>query len=95
MKKRIDLMILLISEGRRKPSVAKTISFILQYMITQLKKLFEEQIHLVKMRTDVDPQTAAMAFLGFLSYYSLMKEMFDDKLIKHDKKFLMGLWIFS
>jgi TetR/AcrR family transcriptional regulator len=90
METRMDLMILLISEGKRKPSVAKTISCIPQYMIRQLEKLFEEQIQLGKMRRHVDPQLAAVIFLGFLFYYSLMKEIFGDKVIKDDKKILEG-----
>ena len=89
MKTRMDLMILLISEGRRKPSVAKVISSIPQDMIVQLRKLFEEQMRLKKIR-DVDPQLAAVTFLGFLFYYSLMKELFDDKVIKENKGILDG-----
>ena len=89
MKTRMDLMILLMSEGRRKPSVAKVISSIPQDMIVQLRKLFEEQMRLKKMR-DVDPQLAAVTFLGFLFYYSLMKELFNDKVIKENKGILDG-----
>jgi hypothetical protein len=85
----MDLMILLISEGRRKPSVAKVISSIPQDMIVQLRKLFEEQMRLKKIR-DVDPQLAAVTFLGFLFYYSLMKELFNDKVIKENKGILDG-----
>jgi TetR/AcrR family transcriptional regulator len=89
MKARMDLMILLISEGRKKPFVARTISSIPHGMIKQLDKLFGEQIRLRRMR-DVDPQLAAVTFLGFLFYYSLMKEMFGDKVIKDNKKILDG-----
>jgi TetR/AcrR family transcriptional regulator len=89
MKARMDLMILLISEGRKKPFVAKTISSIPQDMISQLEKLFGEQIRLRRF-SDVDPQVAALTFLGFLFYYSLMKEIFGDKVIKDDKKILDG-----
>jgi AcrR family transcriptional regulator len=89
MKTRMDLMILLMSEGRRKPSVAKVISSIPQDMIVQLRKLFEEQMRLKKIR-DVDPQLAAVTFLGFLFYYSLMKELFNDKVIKENKGILDG-----
>ena len=89
MKTRMDLMILLMSEGRRKPSVAKVTSSIPQDMIVQLRKLFEEQMRLKKIR-DVDPQLAAVTFLGFLFYYSLMKELFDDKVIKENKGILDG-----
>jgi AcrR family transcriptional regulator len=89
MKTRMDLMILLMSEGRRKPSVAKVISSIPQDMIVQLRKLLEEQMRLKKIR-DVDPQLAAVTFLGFLFYYSLMKELFNDKVIKENKGILDG-----
>jgi len=89
MKTRMDLMILLMSEGRRKLSVAKVISSIPQDMIVQLRKLFEEQMRLKKIR-DVDPQLAAVTFLGFLFYYSLMKELFNDKVIKENKGILDG-----
>jgi AcrR family transcriptional regulator len=89
MKARMDLMILLISEGRKKPFVAKTIASIPQGMISQLEKLFVEQIRLRRF-SDVDPQVAALIFLGFLFYYSLMKEIFGDKVIKDDKKILEG-----
>jgi AcrR family transcriptional regulator len=89
MKTRMDLMILLISEGRRKASVEETISSIPQDMIRQLERFFEEQIQLREMR-DVDLQTAAVTFLSFLFYYSLMKEIFRDRVIKDNKKILDG-----
>jgi hypothetical protein len=39
---------------------------------------------------DVDPQLAAVTFFCFLSQYSLMKEIFSDKVIKENKKILDG-----
>jgi AcrR family transcriptional regulator len=89
MKGRIDLMILLISEGRQKPFVAKTISSIPKDMISQLEKLFGKQIRLRRFR-NIDPQVAALIFLGFLFYYSLMKELFGDKVVKDSKRILDG-----
>jgi AcrR family transcriptional regulator len=89
MKARMELMILLISEGRRKPYVAKTISPIPQEMIRQLGEFFEEQTRFRKIR-NIDPQLAAVTFLGFLFYCSLMKEIFGDKVIKDNKKNLDG-----
>jgi AcrR family transcriptional regulator len=88
MKSRMELMILLISEGKKKPFVATTISDIPQDMIKNLEKIFEEQIRLGKMKKEVDPQLAAVIFLGFIFYYSLTKEIFRDQVIKDNKKTL-------
>jgi AcrR family transcriptional regulator len=57
--------------------------------LTELGDLCEEQMRLKKIR-DVDPQLAAVTFLGFLFYYSLMKELFNDKVIKENKGILDG-----
>lgn len=76
MNERIDLMILLLSEGRRKPMVAEIISTIPKEMIKQLGEFFDDEIKQGKMRK-VDPHHAALSFLGFLLYNTLMKGILD------------------
>jgi TetR/AcrR family transcriptional regulator len=72
MNERIDLMILLLSEGRRKPMVAEIISTIPKELIKQLGEFFDDEMKQGKMRK-VDPHLAALSFLGFLLYNTLMK----------------------
>src|SRR5207249_9262259 len=76
MNERVDMMILLLSEGRRKPMVAKIISSIPKEMIKRLAEFFDGEIRQGKMRR-VDPRLTALSFLGFLLYHSLMKGLLD------------------
>jgi AcrR family transcriptional regulator len=76
MNERVDMMILLLSEGRRKPTVAKIISSIPKEMIKRLAQFFDGEIRQGKMRR-VDPHLTALSFLGFLLYHTLMKGLLD------------------
>jgi TetR/AcrR family transcriptional regulator len=78
MNERTNLMILLLGEGRRKPVIAKIISHIPNEMIKQLAKFFEDAIKRGKMRK-VNPNHAALTFLSFLVYNTIMKGILETE----------------
>lgn len=78
MNERINLMILLLGEGRRKPVVAQIISHIPNEMIKQLAKFFDDVIKHRKMMK-IDPHLAALTFLSFIVYNTLMKGILETE----------------
>jgi TetR/AcrR family transcriptional regulator len=87
VKERTDMIILLIAEGRRRPSVAKVLSSIPQAMIGRLSEYFEEQIRQGKIR-EINPQIAASAFLGYLFYNNLVRSTPAHKVLANGEKAL-------
>jgi AcrR family transcriptional regulator len=80
MGKRIDLMIILIAEARKKPEVAEIIAPIPRTIIVRLSEFFERQIKQGKMR-NVNPKVAALTFISYLFYANLFKGILsNDKL---------------
>lgn len=79
MSDRIDLISILIEEGRRKPEVQEILSPATQILIGRLSEFFELQIKNGKMR-NIDPKAAAFTFLGYTFYITLMRRFLGDVL---------------
>lgn len=89
MKDEEELIFLLISEGRRNPTIAKSLSPIPQTVFKRLAAYFESQIKLGKMR-NVDPKTAALAYISFPFFTSLASGILVDVLKADDEKTFDG-----
>ncbi|MDD5474039.1 MAG: TetR/AcrR family transcriptional regulator [Candidatus Methanoperedens sp.] len=76
MSERIDLISILIEEGRRKPEVQEILSPATQILIKRLSECFELQIKNGKMR-NIDPKVAAVTFISFTFYICLMKKFLE------------------
>lgn len=73
-------MHMLFEEGKRRPEVAEVLSAFLQTSIKPLSKHFESQIKNGKMR-NINPQTAALIFISYFGYTSMLREVFGDNFL--------------
>jgi AcrR family transcriptional regulator len=89
MKDEEELIFLLISEGRRNPMVAKCLSPIPQAVFKRLAAYFKRQIKLGKMR-NVDPKIAAMTYISYPFFNSLLTGMLMNILKADDEKAFDG-----
>ncbi|WP_321420528.1 TetR/AcrR family transcriptional regulator [uncultured Methanomethylovorans sp.] len=74
-------MFMLIEEGRKMPEVAEILSSFFQMNLSRLTEYFELQLKCGKIR-DVNPRSAALAFISYFAYTSLLKgyvQVDDDK----------------
>ncbi len=75
--KKFGLMTLLLSEAGRVPEAREALRSIPEAMIGRLSEYLEEQIALDNMR-NVDPKAVSTAFMGYIFYTSLLKEIEYD-----------------
>jgi TetR/AcrR family transcriptional regulator len=89
LKDEEELIFLLISEGRRNPTVARSLSPIPQTVFKRLAVYFEKQIKLGKMRS-VDPEIAALTYISYPLFNSLLSGMLVGILKADDEKTFDG-----
>jgi AcrR family transcriptional regulator len=89
LKDEEELIFLLISEGRRNPTVAKSLSPIPQTVFNRLAVYFEKQIKLGKMRS-IDPKIAALTYISYPFFNSLLSGMLVGILKADDEKTFDG-----
>lgn len=78
--KRRMFMFMLFEEGKRRPEVSEVLLSFLQMNITPLSEYFELQIKKGKMR-NINPRSAAITFVSYFVYTSLLREVFGDHLL--------------
>lgn len=69
--------LMLLEEGRKRPEIAEALSSLGQMFLKRLSEYFEIQIKNGKMR-NINPQTAALTFLSYFSYTSLLRGITGD-----------------
>lgn len=72
--------LMLLEEGRKRPEIAETLSSLAQMFLMRLSEYFEVQIKNGKMR-NINPQTAALAFISYFGYTSLLREITGDSVL--------------
>jgi TetR/AcrR family transcriptional regulator len=72
--------LMLLEEGRKRPEIAETLSSLARMFLKRLSEYFEIQIKNGKMR-NVNPQTAALIFLSYFGYTSLLREITGDTVL--------------
>lgn len=72
--------LMLLEEGRKRPEIAEALSSLTQMFLTRLSEYFEIQIKNGKMR-NINPQTAALTFLSYFGYTSLLREITGDSVL--------------
>ncbi len=73
-------MLMLFEEGRRRPEVAEILLSVFQANIGRLSEYFEMQIKNGKMR-DINPRSAALAFVSYFAHISLLTGIFGDSFL--------------
>lgn len=82
-------IIMLLEEGRKKPEVAEILLSIFQTYISNLSEYFEMQIKNGKMR-NINTQSAAITFISYFIYTSLLTEIFGGYVWGDEKKNFEG-----
>ena len=77
--------LMLLEEGRKRPEIAETLSSLARMFLKRLSEYFEIQIKNGKMR-NVNPQTAALIFLSYFGYTSLLREITGDTVLGNSDK---------
>ncbi len=72
-----DFLVLVVAEARRKKGVAKARSSLVRAVVRRLGKYFGDQVRRGSLR-EVDPEAAALTFLSFLVYTSLLRGVTPD-----------------
>ena len=72
--------LMLLEEGRKRPEIAETLSSLARMFLKRLSEYFEIQIKNGKMR-NINPQTAALIFLSYFGYTSLLREITGDSVL--------------
>lgn len=80
MRERVNIMVILISEGRRNPEIAAILESVIQIIVARISEYFEFLIINGKMR-NTDPRTAALTFLCYLSYMSQLRGVISDNVL--------------
>ncbi len=90
-----DLLVLQYTEGLRDPSVAKSLSSIPHRVLAYLCDYFKEQVKKGNLR-NIDPKSAALIFMSFISYNHLARHLLDkDLLVERDQAFDDFLEVFT
>jgi AcrR family transcriptional regulator len=84
-----ESIFLLVSEGRRNPIVARSLTAIPQTMLERLVEYFEKQIKLGKMR-NIDPKTAALTYISYPLFSGLTSGIPADILGADNEKTFDG-----
>lgn len=73
-------MHMLFEEAKKRPEVAEVLLAFVKKSIKPISKYFETQIKNGKMR-NINPQTAALTLISYISYTSMLREVFGDDLL--------------
>ena len=77
IEERIDMMIILIAESRKKPEIAGILAPVPEMILMRLTDYFEQQQKQGKMR-NVNPRVAALACISYFFYSNLLRRMLRD-----------------
>ncbi len=89
MRERINLMVILIAEGRRNPEVAQILESVVQAIVVRISEYFEFQIKNGKMR-HINPRTAALVFLAYLGHMSQLRGIVSEDILGNSEDELDG-----
>jgi len=85
IEERIDMMVILIAESRKKPEIAQILAPVPKMILMRLTDYFEQQQKQGKMR-NVNPKVAALACISYLFYSNLLRRMLRDNNLSGSKE---------
>lgn len=89
MRERVNIMAILIAEGRRNPEVARILESVIQTIAARISEYFEFQIQNGKMR-HINPRTAALVFLSYLGHMSQLRGVVSEDILGNSEEELDG-----
>ena len=82
---RIDFIIMLMIEGRKRPELNKLYYLFRKKMLEHLREYFQEQMEQSKIHT-VNPDILAQILISFIFQSSVNEKIFEEKILRDDKK---------
>ncbi len=89
MRERVNIMVILIAEGRRNPEVAEILESVVQTIVARISEYFEFQIKNGKMRY-INPRTAALAFLSYFCHMSQLRGVISKDILGNSEEEFAG-----
>lgn len=80
LDERMDFIIMLIAEGRKRPEIAHNLASFLKKILKHLSEYFKEQIEKKTIR-NVDPDVAAFNYLSYLFYSTFSKKIYNESVL--------------
>lgn len=80
MRERVNIMVILIAEGRRNPEVAAILESVIRMVIARISEYFEYQMKNGKMRI-INSRTAALTFLSYICHMSQLRGVISDDIL--------------
>lgn len=94
IEERIDMMVILIAESRKKPEIARVVAPVPEMILMRLSGYFEQQQKQGKMR-NVNPGVAAVTCISYLFYSNLLRGMRSVNNSSGEEEFEAFIDIFS
>jgi AcrR family transcriptional regulator len=86
---RMDFMIMLMIEGRKRPELNHLYRSFREKMLEHLRDYFQEQIKQCNIRP-INPELIAMAVFSFIFQSSINEKIFEEKILIDNKKSFEG-----
>jgi len=80
LDERMDFIIMLIAEGRKRPEIAHNLASFLKKILKHLSEYFKEQIEKKTIR-NVDPDIAAFNYLSYIFYSTFSKKICNESVL--------------
>jgi TetR/AcrR family transcriptional regulator len=85
LENRIDFVIMLMAEGRKRPDISQLLTSFINKMIEHLKDYFQKQMDERKIR-NLNPDVLAFSIFSFIFYKCLSEKLLDQKVLNDDEK---------
>ncbi|CAG1005277.1 MAG: TetR/AcrR family transcriptional regulator [Candidatus Methanoperedens sp.] len=80
MRERVNIMVILIAEGRRNPEVAAILESVIRMVIARISEYFEYQMKNGKMRI-INSRTASVTFLSYIGHMSQIRGVISNDIL--------------
>ncbi|MCX9084784.1 MAG: TetR/AcrR family transcriptional regulator [Candidatus Methanoperedens sp.] len=85
MRERVNIMVILIAEGRRNPEVAVILESVIKMVVARISEYFEYQMKNGKMRI-INSRTAALTFLSYICHMSQLRGVISEDILGNDEE---------
>ena len=86
LDERMDFMVMLMVEGRKRPELNRLSASLRKKMVEHLKEYFQDQMNQSHMR-HVDPDLLAMTFFSFIFQKSITEKLFGEQQLGDEQSF--------
>lgn len=85
MRERVNIMVILIAEGRRDPEVAVILESVIKIIVVRISEYFETQLKNGKIR-NINPRTASLTFLSYICHMSQLRGVISEDILSNPEE---------